>query len=650
MNMAEKIEVARALAALGVDIIEAGFPIASPGDFEAVRAIATEITGATVCGLARCNDRDIDRAWEALQYAQTPRIHVFLATSAIHREHKLKMTRTQVIDRAVASVTRAKALCQDVEFSPEDAARTEIDFLCEVVEAAIDAGATTVNIPDTVGYAVPSQYAGVIQTLRERVKNINRAIISAHCHDDLGMAVANSLAAVEAGARQIECTINGIGERAGNAALEEIVMALKTRSDYFGVTTNIKTERLYPLSRMVSTITGMIVQRNKAIVGRNAFAHEAGIHQDGMLKERSTYEIMRPEEIGVPKTDLVLGKHSGRHALKDRVTELGYHLTDPQLETLFDDFKTLADKKKEVFDEDLIVLIEKHIQDVTPVWSLVSLHTTAGTSVIPTATVCIRRPDGHLVQDAAIGDGPVDAIFKAVERVTGIAANLKEFSVRGVTAGKDAQGEVSLELEVESRRPQIPRPRRLHRHHRGLGRGLHQRSERDRDPPRAGSSARGDRQAGGGGVNPDPEGEVTEPDDPESTVETPGGRISPYLARSPTLGPRASIAELATQRLIPGREGVTLTDRVIRFGDIYRLTEQIGVEYALTRETLDGSRVFRLYSGGKNAVSTPRRPDTRQIGHTHPSGFRHPSLGDLKEMNERFLKLILSDPRRCAAP
>jgi 2-isopropylmalate synthase len=450
MNQAEKVEVARALAALGVDVIEAGFPIASPGDFEAVRAIATEVTGATVCGLARCNDRDIDRAWEALRYAQSARIHVFLATSAIHREHKLKMTRDQVIERAVESVRRAKNYCPDVEFSPEDAARTEIEFLCQVVEATIAAGATTVNIPDTVGYATPTQYAGVIKTLRDRVPNIDQAIVSVHCHNDLGLAVANSLAACEVGARQVECTINGIGERAGNAALEEIVMALKTRFDYFGLTTGIKTERLYPVSRMVSTITGLAVQRNKAVVGRNAFAHEAGIHQDGMLKERSTYEIMRPEEVGVPKTDLVLGKHSGRHALRDRVEELGYHLNETQLKLLFDDFKTLADKKKEVYDEDLIVLIEKHIVDTPAPWSLISLHTTAGTSVVPTATIAIRRPDGQIVQDAAIGTGPVDAIFKAVERVTGVTANLREFNVRGVTQGKDAQGEVSLELEVQS--------------------------------------------------------------------------------------------------------------------------------------------------------------------------------------------------------
>ncbi len=450
MNQAEKLELARALAALGVDVIEAGFPIASQGDFEAVRAIAAEVAGPVVCALARCNDRDIDRAWEAIQYAQKPRVHVFLATSAIHREHKLRMTRAQIVERAVAGVARAAALCKDVEFSPEDAARTEPDFLAEVVEAAIAAGATTVNIPDTVGYATPAQYGRVIADLIARVPNIGKAVVSVHCHDDLGLAVANSLAGVEAGARQVECTINGIGERAGNAALEEVVMALRTRSDHYGLDTGIRTERLYPVSRMLSTITGLAVQRNKAIVGRNAFAHESGIHQDGMLKERSTYEIMRPEEVGVPRTDLVLGKHSGRHALRDRVEDLGFHLNDAQLSRLFDDFKALADKKKEIYDEDLVVLVEKDMDDAPALWKLESLHTTAGTSVLPTATVSIRRPDGQVVQDAAIGSGPVDAIFKAVERVTGVRANLRQFSVRGVTQGKDAQGEVSLELEVEA--------------------------------------------------------------------------------------------------------------------------------------------------------------------------------------------------------
>ena len=451
MNHVEKLEFARALSLLGVDIIEAGFPIASNGDFESVRAIATEITGSSICGLARSNERDIARAWEALQFAQKPRIHVFLATSAIHREHKLRMSRDQIIAKAVESVTFARSLCADIEFSPEDAARTEIDFLCDVVGAVIEAGATTVNIPDTVGYATPAHYAGIIRTLKQRVANINQATISVHCHDDLGMAVANSLAAVEAGARQIECTINGVGERAGNAALEEIVMALKTRHDYFNLETNIRSERLYPISRLLTSITGMLVQRNKAIVGKNAFAHESGIHQDGMLKERSTYEIMKPEDVGVPKTDLVLGKHSGRAAIKDRAVELGYHLSQEQIETLFVDFKTLADKKKEVFDDDLIVLVEKHIHaDAPALWKLEGLHVVTGMNLLPTATVSIRRPDGHLVQDAAIGDGPVDAIFKAVERVTGVRANLKEFVVRSVTSGKDAQGEVNLELSVES--------------------------------------------------------------------------------------------------------------------------------------------------------------------------------------------------------
>src|SRR3954466_7462079 len=362
MNLEDKLEVAQALVDLGVDVIEAGFPIASPGDFEAVREVANTISGATICGLARCNEKDIDRAWEALKGAPDGRIHVFLATSAIHREFKLRMGKEEIIQRAVDSVKRAKSYCDNIEFSPEDAARTEIDFLCDVVEAAIDAGATTVNIPDTVGYAVPVQYAGVIRTLFERVPNIGRAVVSVHCHNDLGFAVANSLAACEVGARQVECTINGIGERAGNAALEEIVMALKTRFDYYGLTTGIKTERLYPVSRMVSSITGLAVQRNKAIVGRNAFAHESGIHQDGMLKERSTYEIMRPEDVGVPQTDLVLGKHSGRHALRDRVAELGFTLNEEQFETLFNDFKALADKKKEVYEEDLAVLIEKHFE------------------------------------------------------------------------------------------------------------------------------------------------------------------------------------------------------------------------------------------------------------------------------------------------
>ena len=449
--MAEKLEMARALAALGVDVIEAGFPIASVGDFEAVRAIAAEVTGSSVCGLARCNDRDIDRAWEAIQFAQKPRIHVFLATSAIHREHKLRMTKAQIIEKAVASVRRAKGYCPDIEFSPEDAARTELDFLCEVVEAAIEAGATTVNIPDTVGYATPLQYATVIRTLKERVPNIEQAIISTHCHDDLGLAVANSLAGCEAGARQVECTINGIGERAGNAALEEVVMALKTRFDYYGLTTGIKTERLYPVSRMLSTITGLAVQRNKAIVGRNAFAHEAGIHQDGMLKDRSTYEIMRPEDVGVPRTDLVLGKHSGRHALRERVAEMGY---TPDRRTARDAVPRLQGAGRQ--EEGSLRRRPGRPDRKIPGGRAGALavgqpaHDGRALASCRRPRSRIRRPDGEIVQDAAIGDGPVDAIFKAVERVTGVRANLHEFVVRSVTQGKDAQGEVTLELEVES--------------------------------------------------------------------------------------------------------------------------------------------------------------------------------------------------------
>ncbi|HMP78594.1 MAG TPA: 2-isopropylmalate synthase [Pirellulaceae bacterium] len=361
MNHDEKLQVAEALVQLGVDVIEAGFPIASPDDFEAVRAVATTFRGPEICGLARCADADIDRAWEALKLAQNPRIHVFLATSAIHREFKLKMTPDEIVSRAVAGVQRAKAYCDNVEFSPEDAARTELDFLCRVVEAVIDAGANTVNIPDTVGYAVPAQIGHVIKSLVNRVPNVDQATISIHCHNDLGLAVANSLAAIENGAGQVECTINGIGERAGNCSLEEIVMALRTRSDYFRCDTRIVSERLVPTSHLVSKITGLHVQRNKAIVGRNAFAHEAGIHQDGMLKEPRTYEIMRPEDVGWAKTDLVLGKHSGRAALSERCRTLGYSLSAEQLQSLFVRFKEMADLKKEVLDEDLKALIEAEV-------------------------------------------------------------------------------------------------------------------------------------------------------------------------------------------------------------------------------------------------------------------------------------------------
>ena len=359
MDFDQKMEFAAALIELGVDIIEAGFPIASPGDFESVKQIANTFKGAEICGLARSNDADIDRAWEALQGAEAPRIHVFLATSAIHREFKLNMNPDEIIAKSVEGVKRAKGYCESVEFSPEDAARTEIDFLCRVVEAVIDAGATTVNIPDTVGYATPKHYFDAISSLVNRVPNIDKAVISTHCHDDLGMAVANSLAGVQAGAGQIECTINGIGERAGNAALEEIVMALRTRNDFYECDTRIKSKQLVPISRLLTRLTGMEIQRNKAIVGRNAFAHEAGIHQDGMLKERTTYEIMRPEDVGFADTDLVLGKHSGRAALGARAKQLGYTIDNDQLKALFVEFKKLADAKKEVCDEDIVTLLKQ---------------------------------------------------------------------------------------------------------------------------------------------------------------------------------------------------------------------------------------------------------------------------------------------------
>jgi len=447
MNQPEKLEMAHALADLGVDVIEAGFPIASPGDFEAVREIARKVRGATICGLARCNQDDIDRAWEALKEARRPRIHVFLATSAIHREFKLRMDKQEIIQRAVAGVKRAVGYCDDVEFSPEDAARTEPDFLCQVVEAAIDAGATTVNIPDTVGYATPSHMAQVIRTLKERVPNIDRAVISVHCHNDLGLAVANSLAAVEAGAGQIECTINGIGERAGNCSLEEVVMALRTRQDFYHAHTGINTRRLVPTSRLLTTITGMQVQRNKAIVGRNAFAHEAGIHQDGMLKEPRTYEIMRPEDVGLSKTDLVLGKHSGRAALSDHARALGYELTGEQLQTVFTQFKELADKKKEVYDSDILALIEQEIRDVPEAWSLVRYRLATGSGTVPSVVLTLRRGSEEMTKEVTSGDGPFDAIFWAIEQITGIEVVCKDFRVHSVSVGKDAQAEVTVEVE-----------------------------------------------------------------------------------------------------------------------------------------------------------------------------------------------------------
>jgi 2-isopropylmalate synthase len=453
MTISEKMEIAKALVELGVDVIEAGFPIASPDDFKAVQKIAREFgSQTTICGLARCRVEDIDRAGDALQDAEKKRMHVFLATSAIHREHKLKMGKDEIVQRAVEMVERAKGFTDDVEFSPEDAARTELDFLCEVTEKAIAAGATTVNIPDTVGYSTPSHYFNIIRHLKENVPNIEQAVISTHCHNDLGLAVANSLSAVEAGARQVECTINGLGERAGNAALEEIVMAIKTRQDHYKVGTKINTKKLFSTSRLVSRITGMLVQRNKAIVGQNAFAHEAGIHQHGMLQNRSTYEIMRPDDVGYIGTNLVLGKHSGRHAFRDRVKHLGYELDDALVQEVFDEFIALADKKKDVYDSDIIALIEGHVGESQDQWSLDRFHTVAGTDVLPTATLEMRREGSDEVfQDAATGDGPVDAIFRALERVMGIEAVLTDYQVRSISSGKDAQGEVMVEINVNDR-------------------------------------------------------------------------------------------------------------------------------------------------------------------------------------------------------
>ncbi len=449
MNREEKLQVARALARLKVDIIEAGFPIASPGDFDAVKAIAEELDGPIVAGLARSLEKDIKAAGNAVKNAKRPRIHVFLATSAIHREFKLKKAKDEIVRQAVHSVQMAREFCQDIEFSPEDASRTEPEFLCEVVEAVINAGATTVNIPDTVGYAVPEQYGALIHTLKTKVPNIERAVISVHCHNDLGLAVSNSLAGVRNGARQVECTVNGIGERAGNAALEEVVMALRTRQDFYsGFHTEIDAKKIVPTSRLVSMLTGIHVQRNKAIVGENAFAHESGIHQDGFLKERTTYEIMHPADIGLEQSTLVLGKHSGKHAFGSRLKELGYTLTDKEVETAFDRFKILCDKKKTVYDADLSAIVEDQLESAPPIWELNSLSVSSGKHVIPTAAVRLKRGE-EFFEDAAIGDGPIDAMIKAIDRITGIKAKLLDYQVHSITVDKEAQGEVDVKVEIE---------------------------------------------------------------------------------------------------------------------------------------------------------------------------------------------------------
>ncbi len=452
MNLTEKLEVARALELLGVDVIEAGFPITSQDDFESVRAIAREVRQPVVAGLARCVAKDIDRAAEAVAEARRPRIHVFLATSRIHRKHKLHKARSEILRLAVEGTERAKRAVRDVQFSPEDAARTEPEFLARVVEAVIDAGATTVNIPDTVGWATPDGFARLIAYLFEHVANVAKAVIAVHCHDDLGMAVANSLAAVQAGARQVECCVNGLGERAGNAALEEIVMALATRQDAFhGCWTGIRTERLYPTSRLVSRVTGLAVARNKAVVGENAFAHESGVHADGVLKQPATYEIMDPKTVGVAKSTLVLGKHSGRHQFRQRLKDLGFRLSAEEIDRLFfGPFKALADRKKEVFDEDIEALVESEVLTVPETWRVRGLQVATGTAGMPTATVELEAVEtGEVTRDAATGDGPVDAIFRAVERLTAVSLKLTDYQIRSVTGGKEAQGEVRLEAQYK---------------------------------------------------------------------------------------------------------------------------------------------------------------------------------------------------------
>ena len=445
MNIEEKLRIAKQLQKLNVDIIEAGFPIASDGDFEAVKRIAQSIKGPQIAGLCRSNEKDIDRAWEALKYAgEKGRIHTFIATSDIHMKYKLRMEPGKVMEAAIKAVKRACSYTPNVEFSCEDATRTRLPFMAEMVEAVIDAGATTVNIPDTVGYTIPNEYYNIIKYLMDNVRNINKAIISVHCHNDLGLAVANSIAAVQAGAGQVECTINGIGERAGNCSLEEFVMALRTRRDIMPFSTNIATEQITPSSRMLSTVTGIMVQPNKAIVGANAFAHESGIHQHGMLMDKSTYEIMTPESVGLSASALVLGKHSGRHAFKKRLEELGHELSEELLQRAFDKFKALADLKKEVFDEDLDAIIAEEAREEEK-YKLDHITVTCGSFAVATATVQLEI-DGKPVRTAELGDGPVDATLKAIKKLTKTKAKLEQYNVGSITGGTDAQGEVTVRV------------------------------------------------------------------------------------------------------------------------------------------------------------------------------------------------------------
>jgi 2-isopropylmalate synthase len=458
----EKLEIARGLARLGVDIIEAGFPAASPDDLEAVRRIAIEVGnplpgegGLTpkvpvICGLARASKSDIDAAWEAVQHAAHPRIHTFLATSPIHMRYKLRMDPEEVVERAREMVAYARAYCEDVEFSPEDAGRSEPEFLYLVIGEAIKAGATTINIPDTVGYTTPEEYGGLIAGIMQNTPGIENVVVSVHCHDDLGMATANTLAGIRAGARQVEVTVNGIGERAGNTSLEEVVMTLVTRRAVFGLETGIDTTQISRMSRMVSNYTGIPVQPNKAIVGANAFSHEAGIHQDGILKNQMTYEIMRPETIGLSRSNLVLGKHSGRHALKVHLEEMGYDLSPEDLDRTFQRFKELADKKKNITDADLEALLIDQVDQSQEVFSLDGLQVACGTIGMPTATVRLLGPDGQFHLQAAIGTGPVDATFHSINEIIGVPNTLLEYNVHSVTEGIDAIGEVTVRLVADN--------------------------------------------------------------------------------------------------------------------------------------------------------------------------------------------------------
>ena len=446
MNAAEKLRLATQLEKLGVDVLEAGFPAASEGDFDAVSKIAGKLKKTEVAALARTSKNDIDRAWGAIQHAAKPRIHTFLATSDIHMQYKLNMTRDQVLKTASESVRYAKSFTDNIEFSAEDASRSDRDFLCKVFETAIGAGATTINIPDTVGYAIPMEFADLVKYVIDHTPNIHKAVVSVHCHNDLGLATANTLAAINNGARQAEVTINGIGERAGNTSLEEVVMSLHTRPNYLPFSSNIRTEQIFPTSRLVSMITGIIIQPNKAIVGANAFAHEAGIHQDGVLKNPMTYEIMKPDTVGLSASKLILGKHSGRHALRSHLKEMGYDLSDEELKLVFKKFKELADKKKHVVDEDLEVIITEGILRTADIFQLEYLHVTSGTTVIPMATVKLSI-NGRPTQGTGYGNGPIDAAYDCIAKLTGTESELMRFSISAITSGTDAQGEVTVRLK-----------------------------------------------------------------------------------------------------------------------------------------------------------------------------------------------------------